>query len=74
MLLPLAAHASVLLLGADNPSGFSVFVRRYLNHEFEQPVINISLGIVVGAIVVAVILSLIFPHKHPADEGEPETE
>ncbi|MBK8303798.1 MAG: TerC/Alx family metal homeostasis membrane protein [Chloracidobacterium sp.] len=74
MLLPLAAHASVLLLGAEDQGAFSVVVRRYLNHEFEQPVINISLGIVVGAIVVAVILSLIFPHKHPADDAEPETE
>jgi hypothetical protein len=68
--LPLAAQGSIMLLGAENNGAFAVFIRRYLNHEFEQTVINLSLGIVVGAIIVAVILSLIFPHKHKLYDDE----
>ena len=37
------------------------FLVRLLNHEFEQAVINGSLGIVCAAIAIAVILSIIFP-------------
>lgn len=72
MLLPLVAQGSIMILGGESNSAFAVFMRRYLNHEFEQTVINLSLGIVVGAILVAVILSLIFPHKHEAAEAESE--
>lgn len=72
MLLPLVAQGSIMILGGDSNSAFAVFMRRYLNHEFEQAVINLSLGIVVGAILVAVILSLIFPHKHAAADDESE--
>ncbi|MEQ1921231.1 MAG: TerC family protein [Pyrinomonadaceae bacterium] len=66
MLLPLAAQGTMMMLGAENQGGFAVFVRRYLNHEFEQTVINISLGVVVAAIFSAIILSLIFPPKEKA--------
>jgi len=73
MLLPLAAQGSIMLLGADNNGGFAQFVRRYLNHEFEQTVINLSLGIVVGAIIVSVIVSLIIPpHAESALEADSE--
>ncbi len=64
MLLPLAAEGSIMLLGEGNNSALVNFLQRFLHHEFEQMVINISLGIVVGAIIVAVILSLIFPQQH----------
>jgi tellurite resistance protein TerC len=72
MLLPLVAQGSIMILGGESNSAFAVFMRRYLNHEFEQAVINLSLGIVVGAILVAVILSLIFPHKHASADDESE--
>ena len=72
MLLPLAAQGSIMLLGADNDSSLALFARRYLDHDFEQIVINLSLGIVVGAIVVAVILSLIFPKKSELTEMSDE--
>ncbi|MFZ1701421.1 MAG: TerC family protein [Pyrinomonadaceae bacterium] len=72
MLLPLVAEGSIMALGNENNSAVAQFAHRYLNHEFEQAVINISLGIVVGAILVAVILSLIFPHKHETVEAETE--
>ncbi len=63
MLLPLVAEGLLMVLGDGNNSAFTDFVHRFLNHEFEQTVINLSLGIVAGAILVAVVLSLVFPHK-----------
>lgn len=74
MLLPLAAQGTMMLLGAENQGAFAVFVKRYLNHEFEQSVINISLGVVVGALLLSIILSLIFPPKHEAGESEADAE
>jgi tellurite resistance protein TerC len=72
MLLPLAAEGLIIVLGEGNNSAFALFLQRFLHHEFEQTVINLSLGIVVGAILAAVILSLIFPHKQEAaaERGE----
>jgi len=67
MLLPLAAEGLIMVMGDADHSAFAEFLRRYLHHEFEQAVINISLGIVAGAIFVAVILSLIFPPKGRSD-------
>ncbi|MEO7659129.1 MAG: TerC family protein [Pyrinomonadaceae bacterium] len=68
MLLPLAAQGSIMVLGESNNGVIAEFLRRYLNHDFEQAVINLSLGIVVGALLVAVILSLIFPQTEEAAE------
>ena len=67
MLLPLAAEGLIMVMGDADHSALSGFLQRYLHHEFEQAVINISLGIVAGAIFVAVILSLIFPPKGRSD-------
>jgi tellurite resistance protein TerC len=61
MLLPLAAEGLIMMWGEGSNSAFAGFLHRFLNHEFEQMVINLSLGIVVGAILVSVVLSLIFP-------------
>lgn len=66
MLLPLLAEGLVMSLGAD--SAFGGFLNRYLHHEFEQQVINISLGVVVGAITLSIIFSLLFPPKHGGKE------
>jgi tellurite resistance protein TerC len=59
MLLPLFSQVVIAVLGTE--TGITSFLQRYMNHEFDQIVINISLGIVCGAIAVAVILSVIFP-------------
>jgi tellurite resistance protein TerC len=59
MILPLLAEG--LLFVVDSQSAFGHFLERFLNHDFAQPVINISLGIVVAAIAFSIILSLIFP-------------
>lgn len=72
MLLPIAAQGLMMISGDTSNSAFTGFLQRYLNHEFEQTVINLSLGIVIGALIVAVILSVIFPHREEpmTDEAE----
>lgn len=60
MLLPLAAEGLLMLFSSDG-SALATFLQRYVNHEFEQTIINVSLGIVVGAILLSIIFSLIFP-------------
>ena len=71
MLLPLLGVGLLKLMGEGGTSPFAVFLQRYHHHDFEQAVINLSLGIVVAALIVSVILSLIFPPSHidiPTDE------
>src|SRR5687768_651110 len=60
MLLPLIASGLLLLMGEGGTGAFSELLRRY-NHEYEQMVINISLGVVVLSIFTSVILSMLFP-------------
>ena len=72
MLLPLLGLGLLKLIGEGGTSTFAVFLQRYHDHEFEQAVINLSLGIVVAALVVSVILSLIFPPQHPDMEAGAE--
>lgn len=72
MLLPLIAEGLIMVMGTDG-SAFAHFLHRYQNHEFEQIVINISLGAVVVSIAVSIILSLIFPsseHKVVDEDDE----
>lgn len=61
MLLPLAAEGVIMGFSGDSP--FVGFLQRYLHHDFEQVVINISLGTVIVAIIASIALSLIFPQK-----------
>jgi tellurite resistance protein TerC len=68
MLLPLFAEGLIMLFGNESGSAFASFLQRYLDGEFEQTVINLSLGIVVGAIALSVLMSWIFPHKTADDE------
>lgn len=70
MLLPLLAEGLIMILGDGSHTGFAGFLEKYLHHDYEQMVINISLGIVIGAIALSIILSAIFP---PSDEGKEET-
>jgi tellurite resistance protein TerC len=63
MLLPLVAEGLLMTFGDGNNSALAAFLQRYVNHEFEQTLINISLGIVVGAILLSIIFSLLFPPK-----------
>ncbi|MFN0278264.1 MAG: TerC family protein [Pyrinomonadaceae bacterium] len=72
MLLPLAAEGLIMVLGDENTSAFAIFLRRFVNHEFDQMAINLSLAVVIGAIAASVILSLIFPRKADAIKAREE--
>jgi len=63
MLLPLIAEGLILVTGENSQSGFKVFLQKYLHHDFEQTVINLSLGIVVAAIALSIVMSLIYPPR-----------
>ncbi|NJM52828.1 MAG: hypothetical protein HC846_05205 [Blastocatellia bacterium] len=43
-------------------------MQRFINHEFSQSFINISLGVVVSALVLSIVLSLLFPKKEEVAE------
>lgn len=68
MLLPLLAEGLLILTGADSTSAFALFLERYNHHEFEQLVINISLGVVVAAIAFSVIASILFPRPARSEQ------
>ena len=75
MLLPMIAEGLIMIVGTEG-SAFADFLHRYQNHEFEQMVINISLGVVILSIVISIVVSLIFPPPLKAvvqdnDSGEP---
>jgi tellurite resistance protein TerC len=72
MLLPLLAEGLIMVLGDGTDSTFAQFLQRYKNHEFEQTVINISLGVVIGSIVISILLSLIFPKEKTEEKEEIE--
>jgi tellurite resistance protein TerC len=71
MLLPLLAEGLIMVMGHDNNSAFANFLQRFVNHEFNQAVINISLSVVVGALALSIILSLIFPKREKESDDEP---
>lgn len=62
MLLPLIAEGLIMVIGGEG-GGFASFLVRYQHHEFEQLLINISLGVVTVSIAVSVLLSLLIPPK-----------
>jgi TerC family integral membrane protein len=72
MLLPLLAQGLIMVMGEGSNSAFTEFLQRYLHHDFEQVFIYISLGIVVGAITLSIILSLLFPSSKEAEEDSVE--
>jgi tellurite resistance protein TerC len=74
MLLPLLAEGLLKLTSADGSSAFALFLERYNHHEYEQLVINISLGVVVASIALAVVASIVFPAKKNEQEAEAQAE
>jgi len=74
MLLPLLVEGLLKLTGAGGTSAFALFLERYNHHEYEQLVINISLGVVVAAIAFSVIASILFPVKKNEQELVAEAE
>lgn len=61
MLLPLLAHGLLMITGENGESAFAVFVKRFVDGDFKQEVINVSLGVVVGTLALSIILSLVIP-------------
>lgn len=72
MLLPLAAQGLIMVVGDTGSSAMGAFLVRYVNHEFNQTVINISLGVVAGAIILSIIISLLIPAKPKTEVDEVE--
>ena len=72
MLLPLAAQGLIMVVGDTGNSAMGAFLVRYVNHEFNQTVINISLGVVAGAIILSIIISLLIPAKPKTEVDEVE--
>ncbi len=63
MLLPLFAEGLIMFIGEGSNSAVAVFLKSFLNHDYKQEEINISLSVVVVALVVAIVLSIVFPPK-----------
>lgn len=61
MLLPLVAEGLIMITGEQSQSGLSGFLHSFLNHDFDQTVVNLSLGVVVVALILSIVLSLAFP-------------
>ena len=74
MLLPLIASGLLILIGEGSASNIAALLTRYQNHEFEQAVINISLGIVVIALAVSIFLSILIPPRPEEADSDPETD
>ncbi len=74
MLLPLLAQGLIMLMGDANTSAFAGFLRSYLNHDYKQMEINISLAVVVISLVIAVILSLVISPAPKTEETVEEIE
>lgn len=76
MLLPLIAEGLLMINGEGSQSSIAHFLEKFINKEYAQEVINISLGVVVSAIALSIIISLIFPPKEnpleKVDEFEKE--
>lgn len=68
MLLPLFAEGLIMVIGRGSGSAIGNFTERFLNGDFKQEVINVSLGVVVLAITVSIIASLIFPTSKENEE------
>jgi tellurite resistance protein TerC len=63
MLLPLLANGLIMLIGQESLPEFTGFLHSFLSHDHEQVQINISLAVVVSAILTSIVLSLVFPRR-----------
>jgi len=68
MMLPLAAKGTLLMLDQNNGGAFTSFLVEFQKGTYAQQTINISLGVVAGAIILSVLLSLVFPPKEETEE------
>jgi tellurite resistance protein TerC len=68
MLLPLLANGLIIIVDGEGSSALASFLQKFLAHEYEQTLINISLGVVTGTILLSIAVSIIFPPKHKNDQ------
>lgn len=68
MLLPLIAEIAIYGMGKDNHSAVAAFLHNFVEGKYNQEFINISLGIVAGTILLAIIASMVFPPKEITEE------
>lgn len=68
MLLPLFAEGLIMIIGRGSGTAIGNFTERFLSGDFKQEVINVSLGVVVAAITVSILLSLIFPTSKESED------
>lgn len=68
MLLPLFAEGLIMVIGRGSGSAIGNFTEKFLNGDFKQEVINVSLGVVVLAIAVSIVASLLFPTSKENEE------
>lgn len=68
MLLPLIGQGILWMAGEGATGGTIDFIRRFVNHEFAQETINISLAVVGIAIFLSIMLSLVMPTKKEIEE------
>ncbi len=69
MLLPLFVAGTFLVFDPNSGGSITAFLVEFQKGTYAQEVINISLGVVAGAIVLSIVLSLVFP---PSEETEEE--
>jgi predicted tellurium resistance membrane protein TerC len=69
MLLPLLANRLIMVVGQESLPEFTSFLQKYLSHEYEPDLINISLGVVVGVLIMSILLSLIVPRSEGRSEN-----
>jgi len=69
MLLPLIGQGLIMMLGESSDGSVAAFLRAFVNHEYDQETINISLGIVIAAIAVSIVLSVLIPPRKKAADG-----
>jgi tellurite resistance protein TerC len=67
MLLPLFAVGVMKLHKGPADAGFYHWLQRYINHDFQQIMVNVSLGVVLSALVISIVASLLLPKKETAD-------
>lgn len=68
MLLPLIGQGILWMAGDGATGGTIDFIRRFVNHEFAQETINISLAVVGIAIFLSIMLSLVMPTRKEIEE------
>ena len=70
MLFPLAAEGLVWGIGPESQSAVAHFLHNFLEGEYKQEVMNISLGVVTGTIALSIVLSLLISPKAKTTEEE----